>query len=303
MVSYFTTFLIFSSVLLFIFIPRTGDVDYTIYSVCFFLIATIGVSHGAYDFQRAKKTFREKNVKNWKFWFFLIYICISLLVLIIWQFIPTILLFLFFLIAAYHFGEEDLELFFQDDSLTAKSLYFLRGLIVISFPLYLNYEQTIFFINELTGIKAEDFVSIFVAELIFYQNVIYLAPLILFISFRNKLNRKKIAILLGEVLVVAAIFYYLPLIIAFTLYFVLMHSAKHIIGISKDLNKNNLKAGFRQFIDYSIFLTFLTIVFGLAVMALITNSQAVIVNSYIDVIFVGLLALTFPHILTEKIIN
>ena len=74
--------------------------------ICFFLISTIGIAHGALDNQKGYKILEYYGIKK-KYFFYLSYILLSLLVVFFWIILPSFSLILFLLIASYHFGKED----------------------------------------------------------------------------------------------------------------------------------------------------------------------------------------------------
>ena len=62
---------------------------------CFFLISTLGVSHGSLDNFKGKKLLKTYKIKN-QFIFFLLYILISFVVILAWLLSPSLILFFFF---------------------------------------------------------------------------------------------------------------------------------------------------------------------------------------------------------------
>ena len=111
---------------------------------------------------------------------------------------------------------------------------------------------------------------------------------------RNQID--KLVLILMEVLLIVISFKYLPLILAFTLYFCFLHSSKHILGLSKELDPGNITNGLKLFVIKAAPLTVLTaIVAGLFV---ILWSESISEN-IIKTIFIGLASLTLPHILLE----
>ena len=63
--------------------------------ICFFLIATIGVSHGSLDNYKGKKLLKFYSLKN-TIIFYLSYILIALFIILLWKVLPaaTLLVFL-----------------------------------------------------------------------------------------------------------------------------------------------------------------------------------------------------------------
>ena len=76
--------------------------------LCFFLILSIGISHGALDHLKGKKLLKIFKIKN-IFIFYIGYIVISLFVIICWILMPKVTLIIFLFIACYHFGKEDTD--------------------------------------------------------------------------------------------------------------------------------------------------------------------------------------------------
>ena len=119
--------------------------------VCFFLIATIGVSHGSLDNFKGNKLLKILNVKN-KLFFYLIYIFISLAVIGSWLIFPLFTLAIFLIVAAYHFGKEDSVFEKVNKIKLLNLLLFLKGSLIILAPLYFHHYETIQ-IFEILGVK------------------------------------------------------------------------------------------------------------------------------------------------------
>ena len=64
--------------------------------ICFFLIATIGVSHGSLDNYKGKKLLKFYKLKS-PIIFYLSYIFIAIFIIFIWKFLPSFTNFLYFL--------------------------------------------------------------------------------------------------------------------------------------------------------------------------------------------------------------
>ena len=110
--------------------------------ICFFLIATIGVSHGSLDHEKGSKLLKIYKIKN-KFFFYFGYIFISLAVLGLWLILPLFILIIFLIVAAYHFGKED-AIFGKNKKTKLMSVFlFFKGSLVILAPLYFNRVETI----------------------------------------------------------------------------------------------------------------------------------------------------------------
>ena len=76
--------------------------------ISLFLILTIGISHGSLDHIKCKKLIKYFGYKSMGI-FYLSYLLIGAVTILIWLIFPKLLLFLFLIIAAFHFGKEDSE--------------------------------------------------------------------------------------------------------------------------------------------------------------------------------------------------
>jgi Brp/Blh family beta-carotene 15,15'-monooxygenase len=135
---------------------------------------------------------------------------------------------------------------------------------------------------------------------VFYINLFFLAILIFFFHIKKDISFLDSLIILAEIVSTIAIFKYLPLIVAFTIYFCFMHSTKHILSSSMEINHKKLADGIKKFIKMSLPLTVIT--FAMAVIMLFyLNIDLTIEKSILRTIFIGLASLTLPHIMLEYI--
>ena len=260
---------------------------------CFFMILILGVSHGALDNTRGKKLFQPLLKKNWFLLFYPGYILLSLTVILCWIFFPVITLLLFLLIASYHFGEEDLCFFFKGKGLLFNTICFLKGLLIITLSFHYNYENTATFFEYLM-VAPEEYQKIVPYKLMLFSINLILVILGLIYLLRKQIN--KLIPLLFEIIFILLSFIYLPLILAFSMYFCFLHSSKHIIGLAKELDSKNIINGLKLFAIKAIPLTFLTAI--LAILSLYVLNDRINEN-IIQVIFIGLASLTLPHIILE----
>ncbi len=263
--------------------------------LCLFLILILGISHGALDNIKGEKLLKLFGYKQ-SFAFYFIYIVISLLIIILWLLFPNIILLLFLIVAAYHFGKEDTVFSFKRKFFISECLFFLKGSTVIIAPLLLKREET----NEI--FKILNF-NIFEAK--FFNNEFLIVMLCLsffsslYISKKENTNLKGIMIMDFFSLIILNLF--LSPILAFTLYFCFLHSIRHSISLIFELNKS-FKPGFKKFIYKAIPLTFATAVIFLFAIYFLNNFYKVDEAIY-KVIFIGLASLTFPHILLEYLLE
>ena len=82
------------------------------------------------------------------------------------------------------------------------------------------------------------------------------------------------------------------------MYFCFLHSIRHSITLIFELNENDLRSGFKDFVKKATPLTSLTAMFCIIGIYLLSNSYD-LDSSILKIIFIGLASLTFPHILLE----
>ena len=256
--------------------------------ICFFLIITVGVSHGSLDHIKGNKLLEVFNIEN-KSLFYFGYIVISLTIIVLWLIFPLITLAIFLIVAAYHFGKED-TVFGKNKKTKLLNLFlFLKGSLVILAPLYFNPEETIkIFENldvQLNQINNNILIAIIVFSLIsnfFVNKNIFLSFLDSFTIIMLNLN-------------------FAPLI-AFTIYFCFLHSLRHSLSLIEEIDNKNFKKGLNNFLKKAFPLTLITItIFLIAIFFL--NKYYLLDSAILKVIFIGLASLTFPHILLEYLIE
>ena len=262
---------------------------------CLFLILILGISHGALDNIKGKKLFKIFGYKS-SFYFYLAYILISFLIVACWLVFPNTVLFIFLVVASYHFGKEDTIFSFKRKFLISEFLFFLKGSSVILMPLLLKRAETIEIFRILNF-------NVFNSSIFSDQFLI----MILFFSFISSLyiSQKRSADLIGVMVMdffsLFILNFFLTPVLAFTLYFCFLHSIRHSIKLIFELDKS-LKSGLGKFISRAIPLTIVTgVIFLFAIFFL--NNFYKLDEAIYKVIFIGLASLTFPHILLEYLLE
>ena len=261
--------------------------------ICLFLILTIGISHGSLDHIKGKKLIKYLGYRSISI-FYLGYIFVGIATITIWLIFPKFLLFLFLIIAAFHFGKEDSE--FIDKKKNFEHIYFLKGSLIITSPLFFHKEETLTIFETLNFNISNSFMITNEILLIFI-----LLSLIsgIYLSLNKNIEEK--SLLLMDYLSILILNYFLNPIIAFTVYFCFLHSIRHSISLIYEINKN-LRKGLPIFIKKALPLTILTII-GYIFSILILNNYNELDETIYRVIFIGLASLTFPHILLEYLIE
>ena len=269
-----------------------------IYIFCFLLIATVGVSHGAYDGKKGELLFNNK-FKNWKFIFYFTYVALAISVFIIWYLNPLISLIIFLVVSSFHFGKEDLEIYLDKKYRYHLFFFFLKGSLIVLLPLFFNFEQTNLIFNTIIFSKNYILLSSNYTKLILILNLLTQVIFYLYVYLKKKLNRNDFISIIFEIFLIIIVFYLFAPIVAFTLYFCFMHSLKNILLISNELNPNLIR-GFQIFFKKSLFLTLITF-FILVISLFFLIKFNLLQNSIEKIIFIGLASLTLPHIILHSI--
>ena len=259
--------------------------------ICFFLISIIGVSHGALDHIKGSQLMKIYKVKN-NFYFYLVYIFLSLLVIFCWTILPLFTLIIFLLVASYHFGKEDSSVGLINNSGFKNILYLFKGSLIVVAPLFFHQEETlkIFQSLDVDIITTNENLIIFFLIISFSANIILMSQL----NYNGFLLADWLTILLLNI--------FLSPLVAFTLYFCFLHSVRHSFSLIYEIDKKNFKNGVVKFIKKAVPLTVITAILFIIAIYFLTNYY-VLDEAILKVIFIGLASLTFPHILLEYLIE
>ena len=256
--------------------------------ICFFLIATIGVSHGSLDHVKGAKLLKIFKVKN-KLLFYLTYIFISFAIICSWLIHPFFTLTIFLIIASYHFGKED-SVFGKIKEFKLSSLFlFLKGSLVISAPLYFHANET-FKIFEVLDIEFSQ-----------YNNNLVIVLISLSLISNFFISKNVFLSLLDSLTIIILNIIFNPLF-AFTIYFCFLHSVRHSLSLIKNMNHKNFKKGLIGFLKKALPLTIIT-AFSFLIAVFLLNEHYLLSSAILKVIFIGLASLTFPHILLEYLLE
>ena len=266
--------------------------------VCLFFILSIGISHGAMDNYKAKKLLAIYKVNN-KSIFFMFYILISAFVILLWSLFSSITLLLFLIVASYHFGREDTAFLNKGNSNLDQLFYLIKGSLIVFSPLFFHFDETLKIFETLF---LSEKILIYLKDEHWIINVCLSLSILGYFYFVYKNKFEDFEILFLDMLSVLILNYIFNPLVAFTIYFCFLHSIRHIISISWELNSVNLLTGIKTFIKKSFPLTVITAILYLLAIFLLSNSYG-LNDVIIKVIFIGLASLTFPHILLEYLIE
>jgi Brp/Blh family beta-carotene 15,15'-monooxygenase len=235
-------------------------------------IVLLGVPHGSLDVLFALRAYQLNSLMAWVV-FLTAYLLVAMGIILLWMLLPVWFFIGFLIFSALHFSD-DLN---TPNAVLTKLSY---GAAVICLPSIVHGAA-------LVGLYAV-FVDASVAQRIVTVSqwlcypILFLMGLMLFnrqIAIREKL----------DAYAVLAIMTLLPPILAFAVYFCLMHSARHLIRSHAFFGQLNA----RLFIMALVLPTLAVIIMACGVW-FFTNTRTV-ESDLIRLVFIGLAALTFPH--------
>ena len=239
----------------------------SISSILIFVILLIGFSHGALDDVLAKYSGIIKTRKD-NIFFYVIYIFASIVIASVWILFPIASLILFLIISTAHFG--------ADYSRTILSLAY--GTLILSIPCWFGPDQVQSIFSALT----------FNSDTRWLVQVLQTFGVIAAISIIVFTSKLQVRVLMEISTIIVIGFFFEPFTY-FCIYFTFFHSAHHFYEqrfIFKEINKNTLV--FR-------FVLNLTLCAILFYMAFNLFDYKNIADHLYQVIFIGLAALTVPH--------
>jgi Brp/Blh family beta-carotene 15,15'-monooxygenase len=235
-------------------------------------IVLFGVPHGSLDVLFASQAYGLSNYSKW-FKFLIAYIAAASAIIFLWLQIPNVFFIGFLILSIIHFSE---DLNIPDINL----IKFTYGASIIVMP-------SLFYAAEVTHLYGM-IVDINVAKKLVIVSQLLIYPITFLLTIQ--LSTKEISLRTKlEILSVLSIMITLHPIFAFTLYFCLMHSARHIVRSHFFLNEYT-----RTYFLEALILPTLSVIIVGSIIWFFTFTQS-IETDLIRIIFIGLAALTVPH--------
>ena len=269
--------------------------DLTLVSLIFaaILIITIGLPHGATDLLLFKHIVETPDKKSYTK-FLLGYLSLIAVYGLVWFLFPKLALSLFIIISIYHFGQSNWSFTTIEHGLTRIFIYFLSGSFVILTPLCIHYEMTLSVIEGIAGITSLSVGYDLVLAL--PRTLLILNIWALFYIFSENLISKKELLLQVTGLVLLMLMYYsLPLILGFTIYFVLWHSFGSMIDQVKFIRAKSVNFSWSNYFKNALPNTIIAILFIISCFSI--NYYFKLNFTIVQIFFVILSLFTLPHIL------
>lgn len=236
------------------------------------LVVILGVPHGSLDVLFARQTYQLAHMTKW-IKFLSLYMASCLLIIALWMLAPGFFFVAFLILSAIHFSD--------DINLPGHQLLKLSyGFAIISLPSLMNGNE----LTNLYGMIVDAELAQQIVQISKYVSL-FLLPILLLLFYINKVNFRSQL----EITSISILFLLATPILAFTIYFCLMHSARHLVR-----SRFFLEAFQRQQFIYALILPTIAVIimgFGIWHFKLAPSFE----RDLIQIIFVGLAALTVPH--------
>ena len=246
-------------------------------------IVLIGLPHGAFDGAVALALGYGKTVQSISV-FFLGYIAIAASVVVFWMVFSDVALILFLTISIWHFGIGDS----QPGAWLQRTTQALAhgGLVVIGISM-LHRAEVEFIFFHLIGSE-----TILVWQFLYLTTFGLLIVLLAYLVLA--LWMPSLRIRFAELVGLGVTFYFLPPLVGFTLYFCGVHSVRHLRYTWAELRASSYAPS--TLILLALFLTLVSWIAGILVFWQMP-SAAIMDGAILRIIFIGLAALTVPHML------
>ena len=249
----------------------------------------VGIPHGSLD----HLLLPTQNFKS-KLKFYIFYVGLIVLNLLVWSFSHIIGLVLFFLISSYHFGESQLYKFNLKNKLLTHFTYLCWGVSVIFSFFFYNIDELVFLSksyedtrNLLSVVNLNTFSYLFLTS-----NIITLILFTVFIfKFKVKINKVISEVFFLFVIHISSFLF--PLLICFTLFFIILHSLPSLVNQYNHFKKFNNKFTLRDFVYLMVPYSSVSILF---IIFISFCSYLNVINYSIPLISIILISvITLPH--------
>jgi beta-carotene 15,15'-dioxygenase len=253
-------------------------------------IILVGIPHGAID----HIIFLEDNNTAKPIHFYSFYFGLMGLYLLGWVMFPMWSLILFLVLSAHHFGQSQFSELAANPSFRNYILYFVWGSSILSGLIKYNIEDIRSFaatsadMSYLSAVFHEGVFSILLP-----LSSILTVFILLFALKKKQISSERFFFEIYLFILIHICFYILPLIVGFTLYFVILHSFKVLSEEFNYLKSRRTDFSVRSFIKLLIPFTLISVLFGSIIMT--CAHYELIAVSNVLLLFILISILTLPH--------
>ena len=244
--------------------------DFIVWAILTLGFLGVGLPHGALDHLCSGPTISGRNLLIFMGNFILKGLALGL----IWIFLPDLALLVFILYSAWHFGQAD----FREWQLKQDWHTMAWGFAVLLSILFTHFVELNWILNQIPNLKIDDFLI-----LLNTKQIVWIQIFLLVIALLLSIRKQSRHMLMTVIYLWLATF--LPLLLAFGVYFVFQHSLHGWRHLSSGLQAKNSTLWFKS-LPFSLAGALIILLF------IFSNS-----SNYMGVFFVVLSCLSMPHVL------
>lgn len=259
------------------------------------VVALVGLPHGAYDLDVARRLFSPRLGRGWWIIFCAAYLALVLLGLGLWATAPALGLLALLVGGAAHWGLDDL-----DDaprgSLRTAWLAVSRGAVPVAAPMAFHSAEVAAIFSTLLGTSIS---SGLVRPLGVAWLIASIPGIVASVYSRAARPARVLLRIIGEPIVLLLWFAFAPPILGFTLYFCFWHASRHSLRSALAAKPGDgLGHALGAYARAAAWPTVLTWLLAAGAAAIFLRSEPLVEASW-SVIFIGLFALAVPHVALE----
>ncbi len=255
-------------------------------------IATFGVAHGAIDhvlYQSKTVTPGAGHAQ-----FIIQYLIVAALFALLWFVAPVIALMLFLIISAYHFGQSQYTGLVSLSKGLKGMLYFSWGGLVLSFMFLFKPND----FNSISGLD-QDLESALIwavenAQTFTLTFFISFLSLFIYLIAQRKINHQQAGMEVFLLGLIVCSFYLLPAFIAFSLFFVVVHSSKVIAQEYDYCKKEKIIQSKSSFLRLFLPLTLVSLA-GIVLTYFTARQLSKLPDLWVFALLVLVSSVTLPH--------
>jgi len=243
------------------------------------LVATVGLLHGALDHKVAFAYFAvDARVKAWVR-FLLGYLGVMMLYGVLWYLLPLLALALFLGLSVWHFGQSDISPYQPERG--AALLFITRSCAVLAMILGFHVEETQVILASVIDIRA---LYPYAEGMAIGAWLMHVVSLLIF-------RPQPLIKALLDITWLGILSYFLPLLMAFSVYFGLWHSVNHLHELRAYLRYDRWQPLVRDGLPFTLLAILFLIVLILQIPHVTDPSEWVLFA------FIGISLMTLPHML------
>lgn len=270
-------------------LPKSLIEAYVVLFGVFLILA--GVPHGATDYFLYRQLAKVNGHKNQPIWFFTSYGILMGAYLLVWWLLPSLALFLFIIVSAYHFGQSNWSRTSFKRGVEEMGISLFWGAAIIGVPILLHFEQASTIILEMTGSQPvlTDSLRAGLVFLLIFGNVASMIGLLQ----NGTIGKDNFYRELRNFICLMLLFFTTPLMIGFGVYFVFWHSLMSILDQVDVVRSIDQKFGFKKYLKETVPLSLMAFA-GLGLLYYFFGEQFDF-GENLGALFLFISVITVPH--------